>query len=338
VIISGAAAGPKRWWTWQCCHAILAEVGRVAVMGSLNIDLVVRLDSLPTPGQTALGDALLTVPGGKGANQAAAAARLGAEVRMVGRVGSDSYGETLLAELSRDGVDVSGVCRDSEAASGAALILVDRNGQNMIAVAPGANSRVGEAEVETLVGGLEEGDVVVLQMEIPVDVVTAAAEGARRAGARVLLNAAPSAPLAGKPMPPCDLLIVNESEAAELTGMPVADLDAAERAAERLAESAGAVVVTMGAAGAVLWEPEEPARVPPLTVEAVDGTASGDAFVGAIALGLATGWSLREAVHLGSAAGAAAASKLGARSSLPHPADLDRLFGLSLASGRNPRG
>jgi ribokinase len=319
-------------------HAILADVGRVAVMGSLNIDLVVRLDALPAPGETMLGDQLLTVPGGKGANQAAAAARLGAEVRMVGRVGSDGHGQTLLAELSKDGVDVSGVSRDAEAPSGAALILVDRNGQNLIAVAPGANSRVGEVEVKTLVGGLEEGDVVVLQLEIPAEVVSAAAEEARRAGARVLLNAAPSAPLAGKPVPPCDLLVVNESEAADLAGMPVPDLDAAERAAERLAESAEAVVVTMGAAGAVLWEPEGPARVPPLAVEAVDATASGDAFVGAVALGLTTGWSLREAVHLGSAAGAAAASKLGARSSLPNPADLDRLFGLSLASGRNPRG
>jgi ribokinase len=314
----------------------LPIVGRVAVLGSLNIDLAVRLDAMPAPGQTVLGDQLVTGPGGKGANQATAAARLGAEVRMIGRVGHDGHGETLLHGLSEDGVDISGVSRDAGIPTGAALILVDREGQNMIAVAPGANARVGDEEVETLLRGLGDGDVVVLQLEIPKVVVASASERAREAGARVLLNAAPSAPLAGRPPPRCDLLVVNESEAAELIGTPVPDLDAAERVAERLAEFAQAVVVTMGAAGAVLWESEGPARVPPMPVEAIDATAAGDAFVGAVALGIAAGWSLREAVHLGSAAGAAAASKPGARSSLPYPADLDRLFGLSLASGRTP--
>jgi ribokinase len=309
---------------------MLASVGRVAVLGSVNMDLVVQVEDLPSPGQTVVGDRLRTVPGGKGANQAVAASRLGAEVRLAGRVGSDAYGEELVRGLLEDGVEVSAIARDEEAPSGAALILVGAGGQNMIAVAPGANARVSEREVRSLVGGLEPGDVVVLQLEIPLPAVASAAEAARRAGARVILNAAPSAPVAGRPLPRSDLLVVNEAEAAEIGGEPVSDLDGAEQAAQRLAASADAVVVTLGRQGAVLWESGSCSRVAPRGVEAVDATAAGDAFVGATARALAAGWTLTEAVHLGSAAGAAAATRLGARDSLPRPRDLERLFGLVL--------
>jgi ribokinase len=312
-------------------------MGRVAVLGSLNMDLVVQTKELPVPGQTVVGDRLHTLPGGKGANQAVAAARLGAEVRMIGRVGSDAHGQELIRGLVEDGVEVSAVTRDREEPSGAALILVAAGGQNMIALAPGANGRVGEEEVEALVRELNGGDVVVLQLEVPLQTVLSATQRARRAGARVLLNAAPSTPLAGQPPPLTDLLVVNEAEAAELAGEPVGDLAGAERAALRLAASAAAVVVTMGAAGAVLWESGKATRVPAPAVDAVDATAAGDAFVGALAMALAAGWNVTEAVRLGAAAGAAAASRLGARSSLPRPADLDRLFGLDLQSAREPR-
>lgn len=312
-------------------------MGRVAVLGSLNMDLVVRVEALPAPGQTVTGGELLTVPGGKGANQAVAAARLGARVRMVGRVGSDAHGEELIRGLVEDGVDVSGVTRDTRAPSGAALILVGSGGQNMIAVAPGANGRVGEHEVRALVEGLGSGDVVVMQLEIPLPAVVSAAEQARLAGARVLLNAAPSTTPADRAIPESDVLVVNEAEAADLTGTPVRDLVAAERAALRLAASAAAVIVTMGGAGAVLCESGRSTRVAPMVVDAVDATAAGDAFVGAVAMGLAAGWSLRETVRVGSAAGAAAAGRLGARSSLPRPPDLERLFGLRLPSGPEQR-
>jgi ribokinase len=316
---------------------MLARMGRVAVLGSLNMDLVVQVKELPVAGQTVVGDRLHTLPGGKGANQAVAAARLGAAVRMVGRVGADAHGEQLIRGLVEDGVEVSAVTRDSETPSGAALILVSGGGQNMIALAPGANGRVGEEEVEALVRGLGGGDVVVLQLEVPLTAVFSAAERARHAGARVVLNAAPSEPLAGQRPPPTDVLVVNEAEAAQLAGEPVIDLVGAERAARRLAPSAGAVVVTMGAAGAVLLDSERVTRVPPLAVDAVDATAAGDAFVGALAMALAAGWNVSEAVGLGAAAGAAAASRLGARSSLPRPADLERLFGLDLQSARGQR-
>jgi ribokinase len=311
---------------------MLAGMGRVAVLGSLNMDLVVRVEALPAPGQTVTGGELLTVPGGKGANQAVAAARLGAGVRMVGRVGSDAHGEELIRGLVEDGVDVSAVTRDTHAPSGAALILVGSGGQNMIAVAPGANGRVGDEEVQALVEGLGSGDVVVMQLEIPLPAVVSAAEQARLAGARVLLNAAPSTTLADRAIPESDVLVVNEAEAADLTGTPVRDLVHAERAARRLGASAAAVIVTMGGAGAVLCESGRSTRVAPMVVDAVDATAAGDAFVGAVAMGLAAGWSLQESVRVGSAAGAAAAGRLGARSSLPGPPDLERLFGLRLPS------
>ncbi|MDQ6742916.1 MAG: ribokinase [Candidatus Dormibacteraeota bacterium] len=307
-------------------------MGRVAVLGSLNMDLVVRVEALPAPGQTVTGGELLTVPGGKGANQAVAAARLGARVRMVGRVGSDAHGEELIRGLVEDDVDVSAVIRDTHAPSGAALILVGSGGQNMIAVAPGANGRVGDEEVQALVEGLGSGDVVVMQLEIPLPAVVSAAEQARLAGARVLLNAAPSTTPADRAIPESDVLVVNEAEAADLTGTPVRDLVDAERAARRLGPSAAAVIVTMGGAGAVLCESGRSTRVAPMVVDAVDATAAGDAFVGAVAMGLAAGWSLQESVRVGSAAGAAAAGRLGARSSLPRPPDLERLFGLRLPS------
>ena len=307
------------------------------MLGSLNMDLVVRVHALPKPGNTVLGDRLLRVQGGKGANQAAAAARLGAQVRMVGRVGADAFGDDLLSGLAADGVDVSGITRDTGEPSGTALIVVEASGQNLIAVAPGANGRVGDAEVERLRDGLRPGDIVVLQLEVPLTAVIEAAAAARHVGAGVVLNAAPSTPLAGGPVPEVDLLVVNEGEAGELAGLPVSGWAAAERAAARIGGWADAVAVTLGAAGALLWNEGVASRIDPRHVEAVDATAAGDAFVGATAVGLAAGWSLRHAVELGGAAGAAAVTRPGARSSLPRPADLHRLFGVEVLGSASAR-
>jgi ribokinase len=292
-------------------------VGRVAVLGSINMDLVVRVAGLPRPGETVLGDRLLTIPGGKGANQAVAAARLGAEVRMIGRVGADAFGTQLREGLRQDGVDVGGVAVDGSEPSGAALIVVDGSGQNQITVAPGANAKVGEEELVRLREGLRPGDVVVLQLEIPVDVVLAAVDVAHQGGACVILNAAPSAALAGGRIPPADVLIVNEAESADLGGVALRD-------------SVGALVVTLGAAGSVLYEKDRVATIGPQRVEAVDATAAGDALVGAVAFSLARGASVLDAIKLGGAAGAAAVTRMGAQPSLPRPEDLTRLFGIEL--------
>jgi ribokinase len=304
-------------------------MGRVVVLGSINLDLVVRVSALPRPGETVLGDRLLRFAGGKGANQAVAAARLGGEVLMLGRVGSDSTGDELLRGLEEDGVDVSGVARDGEEATGAALIVVEEGGQNTVTVAPGANAKVGAAELESLAVLLAPGDVLVLQLEIPFDTVKSAAEAARRAGARIVLNAAPvvadhaSAP----PLPEVDVLVVNEGEASALSGLPVTDPASAGAAAALLGASAGAVTVTLGEAGAILWEAGEVTLVEPRQVEAVDATGAGDAFVGAVAFALAAGRPLQDAVELGAAAGAVAVTRMGARTSLPTLGEVRTLIG-----------
>jgi ribokinase len=296
------------------------------------MDLVVRVPALPRPGETVLGDRLLRFPGGKGANQAAAAARLGAEVRMLGRVGMDAFGDELLGGLETDHVDVTGVAKDSEEPSGAALILVEEGGENTIAVAPGSNARVGDTEVRALVDGLAPGDVVVLQLEVPLEAVQAAAMASRRAGALVVLNASPiGSSMTRLSLPEVDALVVNEGEASALSGVTVVDAQSAEAAAASLGSLARAIVVTLGAAGSVFCEGGRSTRVAPRRVQAVDATAAGDAFVGALAYGLAKGCSLAEAVDLGGAAGAVAVTRMGARSSLPTLQEVQRLMGADLS-------
>jgi ribokinase len=298
-------------------------VGRVVVLGSINMDLVVGVATLPRPGETVLGGRLLRFPGGKGANQAVAAARLGAEVRMIGRVGSDAFGDELIRGLAEDRVDVTRIVRDDDEPSGAALIVVEESGQNTVTVAPGANGGVGEAEVRRLAETLAPADVVVLQLEIPIDAVRAAVDAAHRAGARVVLNAAPANVRLN--LPTVDLLVVNEAEAAALSGVPVTDPESARAASAALGHYAKAVAVTLGAAGSVLREDGRISDVEPRHVRAVDATAAGDAFVGAVAYSLAAGRPLREAVELGSAAGAVAVTRMGARSSLPTLQEVLRL-------------
>ena len=282
----------------------LLLVPSVVVMGSINMDLVIRVPRLPRPGDTVLGDRLLTIPGGKGANQAVAAARLGAPVRMVGRVGSDAFGAQLVDGLRADGVDVSGVTVDATEPTGAALIVVEQGGENTVTVAPGANSRVGREDLARLGSELHEGDVLVVQLEVPLETVFGAIEAAQQIGARVVLNAAPSAQLLGQPLPHADVLVVNERESEDLGGV------------DRL-RLAGDLVVTLGERGSVLYADGHKTPVEPRRVKAIDATAAGDAFVGALAFALARGDSLLDAVRLGNAAGAVAATKLGAQPSLP---------------------
>jgi ribokinase len=293
----------------------------IVVLGSLNVDLVARVPALPGPGETVLGDRLLTYTGGKGANQAVAAARLGGRVAMVGRVGRDAGGDALLRQLAADGVDAAGVERDGEEPSGAALIMVGADAENLIAVAPGANGRVGPADVSRALAAAGPDGLLVLQLEIPL----AAAEQAIREGRRVLLNAAPATPLPFDLLRELEALVANESEAAALLGRSLPGVEAAR--ALRAAGSALAVV-TMGAAGSALCDADGARVVEPFPVRAVDTTAAGDAFVGALAVGLAAGRPAAEAVRFANAAGAAAATRPGAQESLPRLEDLHELFGL----------
>jgi ribokinase len=304
-------------------------MARIVVLGSLNLDLVVTVPRLPHPGETVLGDGLRSYPGGKGANQAVAAARLGGQVAMVGRVGNDNFGAGLIENLDRNGVDSSGVEHDSAMPTGAALIYVEPRGQNMIAVAPGANGTVGPKDAERAVSRLGPGDVLVLQLEIPISVIGHAAVVARQAGAFVLLNAAPAQRLDPGLLSQLDALVVNEREAGVLVDQETSP----EAAASALrARGARIAIVTVGPAGSVFCDDTGVHRVEPFPVKSIDSTGAGDAFMGALAVGIARRLETKAAVRFGNAAGAAATSSVGAQAALPRLDDLRRRFGLDLSS------
>ncbi len=299
----------------------------VTVVGSLNMDLVIRAPRIPQPGETIIGSELHTVPGGKGANQAVAAARLGVRVSMVGRVGHDAFAGPLLDNLTATGVDHTFVTGDAEAATGVALIVVDDAGQNSIVVASGANMRLSPADVEAAEAAISAAQVVLLQLESPLETVTRAAEIARAHGVTVILNPAPARPLPAGLLSLVDVLVPNESETELLSGMPVGNQAEAEAAAAALrASGVGTLILTLGERGAMLAREGEAALFPAFDVTPVDTTAAGDAFVGGLAVALAEGKALAEAVRWGNAAGALATTRLGAQPSLPTRQALERLL------------
>jgi len=291
---------------------------KIAVVGSLNMDLVVRVPHMPIPGETVIGSDFRTIPGGKGANQAVAATRLGAEVTMIGRVGDDDFGRAQLRNLGELGVDTTHVIVDPEAATGIALITLDASGQNSIVLASGANMRLTTEDINAAQDAILQSDVLVLQLESPLEVVAYAIDMAHAEGVEVILNPAPAQPLAKETLVKLDYLIPNESETVLLTGIEVADINSAKAAAERLrGEGVGTVILTLGDRGAFLVSATESVHVPGYEVEVVDTTAAGDAFVGGFAVALAQGQNLAEAVRYANAAGALAVTRLGAQPSLP---------------------
>lgn len=296
--------------------------GHILVVGSLNMDLVVRSPRHPQPGETLLGTEFHTFPGGKGANQAVAAARLGGQVKLIGRVGADAFGNALLETLSQDGVDTRHVEQLQDAPTGIALITVNDAGQNTIVVVPGANAKLSPPDLLSAAPSFEGASVVVIQLEIPLLTVTYAADLARRHGARVVLNPAPAQPLSATCLEQVDVLIPNQSEAALLTGCAAAG-DAARRL---MASGVRSVIVTMGEGGVLVVEDETATHLPAHRVSVVDTTAAGDAFVGAFAVALAEGRTVREAAAWGNAAGALAVTRAGAQPSLPARAELERFL------------
>lgn len=291
---------------------------RIVVVGSINMDLVTRTNNIPIPGETVIGGDLQTIPGGKGANQAVAAARLGSDVAMVGHVGNDVFAKQLKENLGADGVNqtyVTGV----EAASGVALIVVDASGQNSIVVAPGANGWLTPADVEAAADVINSADVMLLQLEIPLETVHRAAQLAHDFGVRVILNPAPAQPLPAALLKLVDVLVPNESEAAVLAGIPVDDEEGLRKAATKL-QSLGVatVILTLGSRGALLAQDGKFTHFPPFAVlDVVDTTAAGDAFVGGLAAAIAGGDPVETAIPWGNAAGALAITRAGAQPSLP---------------------
>ncbi len=295
----------------------------ITVVGSLNMDLVIRTPHLPAPGETLLGRDYSTAPGGKGANQAVAAARLGGDVVMVGRVGNDDFGRALRANLNAAGVDATYVLSD-QAPTGVALITIESAGQNTIVVAPGANGNVVREDVDRAKGAITSSQVLVAQLEIPLDTVTCALDLGRASHIITLLNPAPAQPLSDQVLSLCDIIVPNETEASALTGIPVADWESAERAARELGRrGVQIVVITLGARGALAWDGGKTTRLPAFPVTAVDATAAGDAFVGAFALARARGLDLPTSLRRANAAGALTTTKLGAQPSLPKEAELE---------------
>lgn len=297
----------------------------ILVFGSINIDLVTRVERLPGAGETVMGPDYAIHPGGKGANQALAARRAGADVVLVGAVGRDDFADTALLLLATDGVALDGVAR-VDAPTGAAFIAIDRDGANQIVVAAGANAHADAGEFDRL--DLGENDILLLQREVPELACTAAAVAVKRAGGRVVLNLAPAGAPAEALLAMLDILIVNEHEAvvlAEGFGWPERDPDAIARRMD--AERGIVCVATLGADGVVGWAGGVRRRLPAPQVAVVDTVAAGDSFAGAFAAALSAGLGFSAALQRGLAAGSLACTQAGAQPSIPRAGAIDALVG-----------
>ena len=300
---------------------------KIVVLGSINMDLVAVALALPKPGETVMGDGFATLPGGKGANQAVAAARLGADVRMIGRVGDDVFGPMLLANLEANGVDISDVMTTPGMSSGIAVILLDDDRQNYIVGIYGANMACDEIQVEAASRALDGADALLLQMEIPLAVSLEAAHIARRMGVRVIYDPAPPSEIPFSSYQAFDIIAPNQSEAEVLTGVTVDGIDSAHEAASILrARGAHTALIKLGEQGVVYAADDCVGHVPAFQVEPVDTVAAGDGFAGALAVALAEGQPLERALRFASAAGGLVITKRGAQDAMPHRAEVERLL------------
>jgi len=307
----------------------------ILVVGSSNTDMVIRLDRIPLPGETILGGDFITAAGGKGANQAVAAARAGGDITLVARVGQDMFGEKAVAGFAADGINVDYISRDLTAPSGVALIFVARDGQNSIAVAGGANSRLSPADVQEAARAIAGAKMVLMQLETPVVSVEAAARIAAKAGVPVILNPAPAQTLSRELLSMISILTPNQTEAELLTGIAVTDEESAVRAARKLRESGvKTVVITLGSRGALVVTDTILQHVPGFSVEPVDTTGAGDVFNGALAVALGEGKSMLEAVRFANAAAAISVTRLGAQPSAPGREEIESFLVAAEAAAR----
>jgi ribokinase len=304
-------------------------MGKVVVVGSLSQDLVAKAARFPRKGETLRGTEFGMFAGGKGNNQAMSAARAGAAVAMVGRVGADSFGEMLIQTLHNNGVDAQFVFKDSEVGTGIAHITVSAEGDNAITIIQNANLRLCAADVQAAVSKISEADVLLMQLEVPAETDKAAAQLARKSGTIVMLNPAPAPDnevLPAELMANVDIFIPNQTEAQQLTSIVVSDQMSALEAATKLRlEGPETVIITMGEQGAFVHNSQISELIPSFPVNAVDTTAAGDAFCGALAAALARGDEMRAAVRWACAAGALATTKMGAEPSLPSAEQIKQL-------------
>jgi len=306
--------------------AMASRPARIVVVGSANTDLVVRVPTLPRPGETVIGGTFARVGGGKGANQAVAAARAGGQVTFVAKVGADAMGDAAVAAYRAEGVDTTHVGRDAAAPSGVALILVDAAGENSIAVAAGANDRLLPADVDRARDAIAAADVLLMQLEIPLETVRHAVSLAKAAGVPVILNPAPARPLDAAILADVAILTPNETEAERLTGHRASDAHAAAAVAgQLLALGPGAAVITLGGRGAVVRERSGASHVPAFAVTPVDTVAAGDVFNGCLAVAVAEGRGLVDAVRFANAAAALSVARRGAQDSAPTRREIEDL-------------
>ena len=304
----------------------------IVVIGSLNMDFVLAVDRLPLPGETILGRNFRLIPGGKGANQAYAAAKLagrGTVVRMLGRIGADSFGTALKANLASVGVDVIPVLETDSEATGVALIHVDGAGQNSITVAPGANGALSAGDIDSQRWALAGARSVLLQLEVPIETVAAGLREARRVGATCILDPAPARPLPQEILQLVDIATPNENEACTLAGVPPSRIGADEAVAlgHRIRQlGVRSVVVKLGDQGCVYCGPDRTFSAAPFPVRAVDSTAAGDTFNAALAVSLAEGAQMEDALRFANAAAAISVTRPGAQTSAPPRADVESLL------------
>ena len=296
---------------------------KIVVVGSTNMDMVVKTSHIPAHGETVLGGAFLMNPGGKGANQAVAVARLGGNVQFVSKIGNDVFGKQSFQLFQAEGINTSCILSDESLPSGVALITVDAAGENSIVVAAGANANLLPADIERALGEIGTAGIILLQLEIPLATVQYVAEYAASNGIRVILNPAPAAVLPSQLLSHIDVITPNVTEASMISGIKVSDVETAKQAAKRIRElGVDTVVITMGPAGALVLEGAVFTHVPAPKVQPVDTTAAGDTFNGALAVALSEQKSLPDAVRFACEAAAVSVTRLGAQSSIPYRNEL----------------
>ncbi len=304
---------------------------KVTVLGSANVDLVIRAERMPNRGETLIGDAFDIFTGGKGFNQATAAARLGAEVILIGRIGDDPFADVLRSAIESEQIDSQFVKTDAESGTGIATIVVEPDGDNSIIVVPRANMRTTPADIDEAKDCIANADVLLLQLETPIDASERAVEIAKASGTIVVLDPAPARPLPSSLLSQVDILTPNATEAALLSGHAVNTLEAGVVTAKALQtqiakDGHSAVVLTLGEQGVLLCTPTQSIHIPAISVDAVDTTGAGDAFSGALATALASGDDLSEAARFATAAGAAAVTVLGATPSMPTRSKIEAIL------------
>ena len=299
---------------------------RIVVIGSCNTDMVINMERLPLPGETIIGGHFFMNAGGKGANQAVAAVRLGGNVCFVAKVGNDHFGSRSIEQYKAEGIDVEHITTDNDLPSGVALIMVDAHGENCIAVASGANASLSPDDIERAKGSIEHGDIVLMQLETPMETVEYAARFAHDNGKRVILNPAPAMTLSDALLGSLYMIIANETETEFITGVKITDVDSVCRAADIISnKGVKNVVITLGSKGAFIKENGAYHKVPAIKVKAVDATAAGDTFCGALCVALAEHKSILEAVEFANKCASVTVTRMGAQSSLPYREEIDKM-------------